>query len=72
VLRVVLMAVSDRSVWAIVWRESSWVGLSTLLANLCELALPVVFSWLIQCLSDQVRLERELSHPARTWARARR
>ncbi|ELR16068.1 ABC transporter, ATPbinding domain containing protein [Acanthamoeba castellanii str. Neff] len=42
-----------RSIWAIVWLEYSWVGVLMLVGNLCELALPVIYSWIIQFVGDE-------------------
>jgi hypothetical protein len=42
-----------------VWLEYSWVGVLMLVGNLCELALPVIYSWIIQFVGDEVRV---LSH----------
>ncbi len=54
-------ATMRRSIWAIVWVEYSWVGVLMLVGNLCELALPVIYSWIIQFVGDEVR-RRVLSH----------
>ncbi|ELR14983.1 uncharacterized protein ACA1_210550 [Acanthamoeba castellanii str. Neff] len=36
-----------RAIWAIVWVDYSFVCLCSLIASLCEVALPIVFSWII-------------------------
>jgi hypothetical protein len=46
-----------RAVWAIVQTDYLFVCACSLGASLCEVALPVVLSWLIVFLSDKVRPE---------------
>lgn len=43
-----------RAIWAIVWVDYSFVCLCSLISSLCEVALPIVFSWIIVFVSTKV------------------